>query len=164
MARAFASPKRSAPNIPKGPLPAIESTLVAGSTRPGGSRATRSWSFFSVAAILSASTQEASEVRAGWVTFTPQGMTSSPRLASAPSSLVVVVALRLVMPVTTAKGKEVGSASVVVVGLAVAAVRVEGALAGVLGPGLPVVQAATIITPMTSAVPRSCVAIFTPTA
>ena len=68
------------------------------------------------------------------------------------------------MPVTTAKGKEVGSASVVVVGLAVAAVRVEGALAGVLGPGLPVVHAATIITPMTSAVPRSFVAIFTPTA
>ena len=43
-ARASGSPNRSGPNSPNGPSPAIERTLVAGSTSPGGTSATSSWS------------------------------------------------------------------------------------------------------------------------
>ena len=39
------------------------------------------------------------------MTVTPQGTTSWPLLASVPSSSRVIVALRFVMPVTTASGK-----------------------------------------------------------
>jgi hypothetical protein len=69
------------------------------------------------------------------------------------------------MPVTTANGKVVDSDAVVVDGLAVVEpVPAEGALAVVAGPGLPVVHAATSITPNARAVPRNILGEFTATA
>src|SRR5436190_3007931 len=50
-ARESGSPNRSGPNSPYGPSPAIGSTFVAGSTRPGGRSATVFWRTSTAAAI-----------------------------------------------------------------------------------------------------------------
>jgi hypothetical protein len=65
--------------------------------------------------------------------------------------------------VTTASGKLVGSAAVVVVGLAaVEDVLAERAAVVVAGPGLPAVHAAAMsISPMARAVPRNILGEFT---
>src|SRR6185437_6995445 len=105
-------PKRSAPNIPYGPSPSIGRTFVAGSTRPGGSRATSFWSLAMAGAIWSAATHAATGGSAGLSITTPHGATRSPWLARLDSSSSEITDLRLVRPVTTASGKLVTAAVV----------------------------------------------------
>ena len=90
----------------------MERTFVAGSTNAGGRSATPAWSVPSAAAISSAATHAAVDVRAGCVTCTPHGSRSFPPLARVPSSERVMVALRFVMPVTTASGNVTGTTGV----------------------------------------------------
>ena len=104
------------------------STLVAGSTSPGGRSATSFWLAPIAVTILSGGMHRAVAVSAGWLTVTPQGTTTLPLAASLVSSLRAMTDLRLVMPVTTASGNDVGG--LVAVGVGVGVGEAEGAAVG----------------------------------
>lgn len=72
----------------------------------------RRWLFSSTAGISSASVHVAPAASVGRVTCTPHGVTSASRAASRPSSSTVTVALRFVIPVTTASGNAADGAAV----------------------------------------------------
>src|SRR5262245_49742685 len=104
--------------------------------------ATRSWLFSRAAAMVSAPTHAALGASVGRVTCMPHGTSSCPRAASCWTSAAVVVALRLVMPVTTARGNVAGAAVVAGTGVGdvAAADGVPGfdevADGGLVGPAL----------------------------
>src|ERR1043166_4048971 len=108
----------SAPKSPNGPVPPIGRIFVAGSTRPAGSSATVAGAASIAAAIWSAGRHAAVLASTGALTSTPHGNVRWPVLASAVSSATVVALLRFVTPVTTASGKDDGSATPLGLGFA----------------------------------------------